>query len=138
MIQGKLVDMPAESNKAGGDPTGARNRHVDYPGVMANSKAVRTFVCLLTLAMFALPVGLAPLASEASEASSAETSESGKSGESAARETLDQTGETGKEQIEDADAGPLCHGVLTCTFYVAGQVIALPFRLLGGVFEFII
>ncbi|MBW2725810.1 MAG: hypothetical protein JRE71_15625 [Deltaproteobacteria bacterium] len=121
-------------------PRRAQNRHVAYLEVMANSKAVRTFVCLLILAVFALPVGLAPLASEASSGEiSGETSgESSESGERSACEMLDQTGETGEERVENAGAGPLCHGVLTCTFYVAGQVIALPFRLLGGVFEFII
>ena len=99
---------------------------------MAISKATRTMMCLLVLAVFTLAVGMTPLASEAS---SGETSGNGAS---AACETIDETGETSAEQIEAADAGPLCHGVLTCTFYVAGRVIALPFRLLGGALEFII
>ncbi len=30
-----------------------------------------------------------------------------------------------------------CHGVVSCTFTLVGEVIALPFRILGGVFRFI-
>lgn len=33
---------------------------------------------------------------------------------------------------------PACHGILTCTFFVVGHVIALPFRALGAVFRIVI
>lgn len=28
-----------------------------------------------------------------------------------------------------------CHGILSCSFYVAGEVISLPFRALGAVLD---
>ena len=37
--------------------------------------------------------------------------------------------------IEGEEDGPACHGVLTCTFYVGGHIIALPFRFLNWVFR---
>jgi hypothetical protein len=100
---------------------------------MAISKKTRTFVCLLVLAVFTLPVGPAPLASDTP---SCEGSQS--EGEAVCETTAGQMDGQLDEQIEDADSGPVCHGILTCTFYVAGHVIALPFRLLGGALKIII
>ena len=30
-----------------------------------------------------------------------------------------------------------CHGVVSCSFYIAGEAIALPFRALGAVLDFV-
>lgn len=40
--------------------------------------------------------------------------------------------------VEDTEDGPACHGILTCTFFVGGHVIALPFRLLNWVFRIVV
>ncbi len=102
---------------------------------------VRLFVSLLVIAVFTLPVGRAPLASEATSTPSTEsvdgrdlaedTETANGSGEGAVCETIEQ-------QAEDADEGPACHGILTCTFYVARHLIVLPFRLLRGALDIII
>ena len=36
------------------------------------------------------------------------------------------------KKTETTKRPPECHGVLSCTFYVVGEAIALPFRLLGA------
>ncbi len=62
----------------------------------------------------------------------------------------DEWGDDGREDEDwtDEDSEPVewesdesfsdrCHGVVSCTFTLVGEVIALPFRILGGVFRFI-
>ncbi len=41
------------------------------------------------------------------------------------------------EWERDEDFFDRCHGIVTCTFTIVGEVVALPFRILGGVFRFI-
>ena len=57
----------------------------------------------------------------------------------AGREGEDWTNEDSQpvEWESDEDFFDRCHGVVTCTFTLAGEVVALPFRILGGVFRFI-
>ncbi len=43
-----------------------------------------------------------------------------------------------EQELEQQEEGPACHGVLTCTFFVVGKLLVLPFRLLQGAFEIII
>jgi hypothetical protein len=111
---------------------------------MATTGTIRTFVCLLVLAVTAVPFGPSPLASEAISNPSIESTDEGDFAEGSTPSSPSSgSGEeavcgTIEEPIEDADTGPVCHGIVTCTFYVAGQAIALPFRLLGGALEIII
>lgn len=48
-------------------------------------------------------------------------------------------GDDGEEvQEEEQEEGPVCHGVVTCTFYATGQVLKIPFRIIGGLIDFLI
>lgn len=119
---------------------------------MATSKIVRIpCAFVLTLALFfstqlvshasddpvAPDAAVETTAEETTETTAEETTE-------AATEVEDSCCPEGYEctpiesSVEDEDDGPACHGILTCTFFVGGQVIALPFRLLNGLFRIII
>jgi hypothetical protein len=39
--------------------------------------------------------------------------------------------------VEETDEGSDCGGVLSCTFEVVGDIIALPFRAIAGLIQFI-
>ncbi len=66
--------------------------------------------------------------------------------EPAAEAEAESTGSTAEadacppaeQELEQQEEGPACHGVLTCSLYVVGKVLVLPFRLLQGAFDIII
>lgn len=69
--------------------------------------------------------------------------DSGQADVDSSEEEADATtpfGDDGEEQQveEEQDDGPVCHGVVTCTFYATGQVLKVPFRILGGLIDFLI
>ena len=43
----------------------------------------------------------------------------------------------GDESDTEESFSDRCHGVVSCTFTLAGEAIALPFRILHGVFRFV-
>ncbi len=117
---------------------------------MTFAKTLRVFVCLFVLALYAASVGAATeeVVEEPASASVA-TVQNSDSTEGA--DATDASGEesTCAERDEDAedddddddeedDEGPACHGIVTCTFYAVGRVLALPFCLLGGLVSIII
>ena len=129
---------------------------------MVNPTFRGTVLCLLVLTFSTLLIGGAIHASEPGSNPASETTESTNSSNSTnLADSTDSTdlvacsdatlnaeaGTDGREEseygtneqpVEDVDGGPVCHGILTCTFYVTGQVIKLPFRLLGGVLDIVI
>ena len=42
------------------------------------------------------------------------------------------------DEVAEEKEAPVCHGILTCTFWVGGHIIALPFRALNAVFRVVI
>jgi type IV pilus biogenesis protein CpaD/CtpE len=42
-----------------------------------------------------------------------------------------------EKKTEVKEEGPYCRGILSCTLEVTGDIIALPFRLVGGLIDLI-
>ena len=109
---------------------------------MATAKLLRVLVTLIIAAFISLPAALvtraedeAPVVDhEASVGSEAEVSCCGEGYECT---PIDPDASHDDAYHEDDD-GPACHGIVTCTFFVGGQIIALPFRLLNAVFKIVI
>ena len=90
-------------------------------------------------------------ATEANPSASSETPRATSGRESDVRNSYaDEWGDDGREDEDwtDEDSEPVerasdegfsdrCHGVVSCTFTLVGEVIHLPFRILGGVLRFI-
>ena len=80
-------------------------------------------------------------ATEANPSDSGEAPRATSGRESDARDSdTDEWSDEDWEPVEwESDEGffDRCHGVVSCTFTLVGEMIALPFRILGGVFRFI-
>jgi len=80
-------------------------------------------------------------ATEANPSDSGEAPRATSGRESDARDSdADEWSDEDSEPVEwESDEGffDRCHGVVSCTFTLVGEMIALPFRILGGVFRFI-
>ncbi|MCP5042352.1 MAG: hypothetical protein GY944_15105 [bacterium] len=100
-------------------------------------RCLRAIALGFALATFALPFGEAPQASEPDTSAAEQVSEED---DCPPCQQSDET-ESGREdeaEEPEEDEGPVCHGILTCTFWGVGQVLAVPFRLLRGALDILI
>lgn len=113
---------------------------------MATAKLLRVLVTLIIAAFISLPAALvtraedeAPVVDhEASVGSEAEVSCCGEGYECTPIDLDASHDDASHEDDSEDDDGPACHGIVTCTFFVGGHIIALPFRLLNAVFKIVI
>lgn len=90
---------------------------------------------LLVLVLFALPV---EAGAQTSETNTSVIEQQGDGGSCPACPPCAQAEGDDLEDQAEEDEGPVCHGILTCTFRGLGWVLAIPFRLIGAAFEIII
>ncbi len=105
---------------------------------MTSANTLRALVCSLVLALCALPVTAATEVVEETSGTPVEAAQSPDSAEDTAVSDGGEQRSACEEQGEEVEDGPACHGILTCTFYVAGKILVFPFRLLGGLLSIII
>ncbi len=101
-------------------------------------QSIRVIAVLLTLALFALPLAAGAQSSE-TNSSAIEQQGDGDACPAcppcAQAQDSDQDGDLDEQAEEE---GPVCHGILTCTFRGVGWILAIPFRLIGVALEVII
>ena len=112
---------------------------------MPTAKLLRFLVTLIIAAFISLPAALVTRAEDEAPAVDHEASvgsEESCCGQGYECAPVDPDVSHEDAYHEDAyhedDSGPECHGIVTCTFFVGGQVIALPFRLFSAVFKIVI
>ncbi|HIF96226.1 MAG: hypothetical protein ABGX04_14775 [Myxococcales bacterium] len=108
---------------------------------MATAKLLRVLVTLIIAAFISLPAALVTRAEDEAPVVDHEASVSSEAEVSCCSQGYECTpidpDASHEDDFEDDD-GPACHGIVTCTFFVGGQIIALPFRLLNAVFKIVI
>ena len=107
---------------------------------MPTAKLLRFLVTLIIAAFISLPAALVTRAEDEAPAVDHEASvgsEASCCSEGYECAPVDPDVSHDDAYHED-DNGPECHGIVTCTFFVGGQVIALPFRLFNAVFKIVI
>ncbi len=102
---------------------------------MHRRHSIRVIALFFALVLLALPVGGGTHASEPDSAAVERQSDADACPPCPRCPPVD--GEEGVGETEEDD-GPVCHGILTCTFWGIGQVLAVPFKLIGGALRIII
>lgn len=84
-----------------------------------------------TLMIYAAPLTMSGCANSKTVRTEEETRTVSSAGDSTT------TRETRETEVSDDRSSGGCSGVLSCTLDVVGNIIALPFRLVGGLIDFL-